>query len=115
MKKNKLLLVSLILGLLYFIFIFTQVLTYHFTQLNQEQIGFGLASIILFPHTIATGVAVIVNYFALTRETKKLILSSAILYIIAMILFLPLFYGTIISAVLCLITYNQQRKDTTIL
>lgn len=111
MKKSKFLLVSFILGLLYLGY-----LVYWFggsliTTTGGEQLGVGLASFIVFPHFVCTGLATLFNGLGWGMNKKGFALTGAILYVVSMLLFPLYFIFVIIQAILSFIGYAKLEKN----
>lgn len=112
MKKSKLLLVSGIIGLLYLIY-----LIYYFTNINvtssgsSESIGSGIATLLVTPHMVLTGIAVIFNWVGYFLNAKWAALTAGILYAVAMVLFIMYFMFVIVEMILCFVAYSKMKKN----
>lgn len=114
MKKNKLLLVSLIIGALYLIYCIT-----YWTGANTStgsssyQLGTAIATTMVLPHLVVTGIAVIFNALAFFMDKKAFALVAGILYAVAMLLFILYFWGDLVEMILCFVAYSQMKKIET--
>ena len=110
-KLNKCLLISFILGLIYVLYS----LSYWGGALTNgaqaaEQIGAGLATIIVMPHLVCTVLALIFNGLGLFLRKGGFALVGAILYTVALVLFIPYFLFVIIEMILSYIGFSQLNK-----
>ncbi len=115
-KLNKPLLVSLILGLLYLIYLVSHLNGASSSSSNTERVATGLFTVILFPHIICTFLAVIFNGLGLFLRKYGFALTGGILYSVAIALFMPYFMFVIIQLVLSFVGASQIKKaqlDTT--
>lgn len=110
MKKNKCLLVSFILGLLYSIYIIA-----HFTGAigsteGAEQVGVGIATAIVMPHMVVTVLATIFNGLGYFLNKAGFALVGAILYAVAMVLFPLYFLFVILQMILSFVGFSKIRN-----
>ena len=113
-KKGKtLLLISMIIGIAYLIYSF-----YYWGGANAstaasdtEAIGTGLATVIVMPHLILTGIAVIFNVLAFFLYNRPFALVAGILYTVALAVFPPYFMFVIIEMILCYIAFAKMKKN----
>lgn len=110
MKKNKLLLVSFILGLLYSIYIFTYFTGALGGSSGAEQVGAGIATALVMPHMVVTVLATIFNGLGYFMGKSAFALTGAILYAVAMVLFPMYFFFVIIQMILSFIGFAKMRK-----
>lgn len=113
-KKKKLsvpLLISLIIGVAYLIY-FAVVWTGTSSEMTgtAEQIGAGIATILVAPHVICTLVAVIFNALGLFLRKRGFALTGAILYTVAMVLFPVYFMFVIIEMILSYVGFAKMKK-----
>lgn len=95
-KLSKCLLISFILGVLYLIYSATYWSGTAGSGANTaEQVGSGLATIIVMPHLIFTALAVIFNGLGLFMKKRGFALTGAILYTVALVLF-PVYFMFVI-------------------
>lgn len=110
MKKSKLLLVSWILSTLYFVYL----ITYFFGVINgstgTEQAGASIAGLLVMPHAFLVLLGLIFNILAWTMNKRGFALTGAILYAVAMFLFIPYFFFVIIQTILSFVAYAKLKK-----
>ena len=110
-KKNILLLIAGILGVLYVIYI-----TGHFggglttSSTDAELVGAGLATAIVMPHITCTIGAVIFNIIAYFSNKKWAALVAAILYAVAIVLFFLYGIFVVIQMILCFVAFAQMKN-----
>lgn len=108
--KNKLALISWILSLLYLIY-----LIYYFAggvgnSSGSEQAGAAIATALVFPHMLAVGIALIFNMLGYFLNNRAFILVGAILYSVAILLFMMYFMFVIIQMILSYIAFAKMKK-----
>lgn len=111
MRKSKALLVSLILGLLYAIYL----IVYFFdgvagSQSAGEAIGSGIATMLVMPHMICTVLAVIFNAVGYFQNKKGFALTGGILYSVAAVVFVLYAPFVCIQIVFSFIGYARVSK-----
>lgn len=111
-KLSKTLLISFILGVLYILYS----ISYWSGAISSsadsvEQIGAGIATALVMPHLVCTFIAVLFNALGLFLKKRGFALAGAILYTIAMVLFLPYFMFVIIQTILSYIGYAKMPKS----
>lgn len=114
MKRNKLLLVALILGAAYLVYS----LWYWFGggaagavgSDSASQAGAGIAAMLVMPHLLLTVVAVIFNALAFFMSKRAFALVAGILYAVAMVLFIAYALFLIIQMILCFVAYAKMPK-----
>lgn len=113
-KKNKLLVVALVLGLAYVVYS----LWYWFGggaagsvgADSASQAGAGLAAVLVMPHLIITILAVVFNALATALSKPGFALTAGILYAVAMVLFPVYFFFVIVQMILCFVAFAKMRK-----
>lgn len=110
-KLNKCLLISFIIGVLYAIYS----IVYWGGAMGSgadsaEQLGAGLATALVMPHLICAVLAVIFNGLGLFLKKAGFALVGAILYTVALVLFIPYFFFVIIEMILSYIGFAQLNK-----
>ena len=109
--KNKLLLVSLILGAAYLVYSIV-----YWSGVNSgaasdaEALGGAIATTLVMPHLVCTGVAVVFNALGFFMNKQGFALVGAILYAVALVLFIAYFMFVIVQMILSFIAYAQMRK-----
>lgn len=109
-KLNILLLIAFILGLLYLIYSGWYWGTSMSAGSSTDQAGAALASVLVTPHLICAGIAVIFNALGLFMRKAGFALTGAILYTVAIVLFPPYFMFIVLEAVLSYIGFAQIKK-----
>lgn len=110
-KLSKTLLISFILGVAYILYS----LTYwggatSGTADAAEQIGAGIATVVVMPHLICTALAVIFNGLGLFMRKRGFALTGAILYTVALVLFPVYFMFVIVEMILSYIGFAKMKK-----
>jgi cytochrome c oxidase assembly factor CtaG len=75
-----------------------------------EAIGAGIATLLVLPHTIVTVIAALFGVIAFFTRSTGLILTSAILYSVAAVLFFVYALFLVPSIVLGFVGYSNQKK-----
>lgn len=111
MKKNNLLLISWILTVLYFLLLYKS-LSEIGSKSNDASgiIAFGILGIFVFPHMILAFLGGLFNILGWALNKKGFALTGAILYSVAMVFMIPLFYFLIIQTVLSYIGYATMNN-----
>lgn len=113
-KKNKFsvcLLISFLIGLAYCIYS----IVYWSGALDSltgtaEQIGAGLATVMVMPHLICTFLATLFNGVGCFARIRGLALTGAILYTIALVLFFPYFMFVILEVILSFVGFATMKQ-----
>lgn len=110
-KKSVCLLIAAILGLLY-----AGYLVIYFTGANLnttdsvEALGTGLATAMVTPHMICTVLAVIFNILGWAGNKRGFALTGAILYAVAMVIFLPYALFVTLQMILSFVGFSNLKK-----
>lgn len=107
---NKCLLVSFILGLIYAIYIITYFSGAVGESEGAEQVGAALATALVTPHMVCTVLAVIFNGLGLFMNKRGFALAGAILYAVAMVIFVPYFMFIILQMILSFVGFAKMKK-----
>lgn len=111
MKRSKLLLVAMILGIAYMIYsVVYWTGTTADSSTSAETAGAAIASIIVMPHLVCTLVAVVFNSLGFFLRKTAFALVAGILYAVAMVLFPVYFMFVIIQMILCFVAYGLMKK-----
>lgn len=113
--KNKLALISFILGLIYTIFLIYDVYIVK-RPMTDDSYARTLLSIIFIikPHMFFTIIALLFKCIGYFNNDRNFILAGAILYIIAIVLFVLFFWYLIIQVILSFIAFIKMPKKSTI-
>lgn len=114
MRKSKLLLVSWVLGAIYVVYLVVFFIGAIGDVNGSEQVGAAIAGLLVFPHALASLVAVIFNILGWSMSKKGFALTGAILYAVAMVLFPVYFFFVIIQMILSFIGYAKMNKTSKI-
>lgn len=108
---NIFLLISLIIGVIYLIYsaVYWSGAAGSGTD-TAEQIGAGLATVLVMPHLIMTVLAVIFNALGLFLRKRGFVLTGAILYTVAIVLFPAYFMFVIVEMILSYIGFAKTPK-----
>lgn len=109
-KLSKLLLISFIIGVLYLIYSASYWSGVGGGLDSAEQIGAGVATVLVMPHLICTVLAVIFNGLGLFMRKRGFALTGAILYTVALVLFPMYFMFVIIEMILSYIGFAKMKK-----
>ncbi|MBS3991536.1 MAG: hypothetical protein KGZ51_05630 [Erysipelothrix sp.] len=112
MKKSKLLLVSWVLSAIYVVYLVSYFSSVFSGSTGSEQVGVGLAGIIIFPHALATFIGLIFNFFGWSMHKRGFALTGAILYSVAMFLFPIYFFFIIIQTVISYVAFAKMKPTT---
>lgn len=110
-KKSKLLLLAAIIGVIYILYSIS-----YWSGVNTgnsdtaSAVGAGIATALVFPHLICTGLAVVFNILGWAMSHRGFALTAGILYSVAMILFPMYFAFVVIEAVLCYVGFAKLKK-----
>lgn len=111
--KNKLLLIAGILGIAYLIYsmvYWSGAATAPGT--DAEQAGAAIATMLVMPHLLLAGLAVLFNVIGFFTNKAGFALTAGILYAVAMLLFVAYFFFVVIQCILCFVAFAQMRKKT---
>lgn len=111
MKRSKCLLIAAILGTVYLIYLFT----YFGSSLNStasdaETIGTGLATLMVMPHMITVGIAVVFNWLGFIFKFRWSALVAGILYAVALVLFMMYFMFVVVEMILCFVGFAKMKQ-----
>lgn len=110
-KINKCLLIAFIIGILYLIYsLFYWSGAASSSTSSAEQLGAGIATVLVMPHLFMTALAVLFNALGLFLKGKGFALTGAILYTIAILLFPVYFMFVILEAILSYIGFATMPK-----
>ena len=107
---NKCLLVSFVLGVLYAIYIVAYFGGAVGGSEGAEQAGAAIATALVTPHMICTVLAVIFNGLGLFMNKRGFALTGAILYAVAIVMFIPYFMFIIIQMILSFVGCAKMKK-----
>lgn len=111
-KKSKLALVSLVLSILYILF-----LVKHFggsivSGDSTEATGAVIASALIMPHTIMVLIGLIFNTLGYFLNNRSFVLVGAILYAVSIALFFIYFMFVIIQMILSFVAFAKMPKNS---
>lgn len=110
-KLSKLLLISFILGVLYLVYSASYWgNTFGAGESTAEQVGAGIATLLVLPHLVFTALAVLFNGLGLFLKKRGFALTGAILYTVAMVLFPVYFMFVIIQTILSYVAFALMKK-----
>ncbi len=110
-KLNKPLLISFVIGAAYLIYLVTYFGNAVGSTSGAEQAGSALATALVMPHMICVLLAVIFNCIGVFTSKRGFALTGAILYSVALVLFLPYFMFVLIEIVLSFVGTSQLKKQ----
>ncbi len=106
MKRNKLLLISGIIGTAYLIYVFS-----YFVGINADgDVGSAVATALVAPHMVMVLIAVIFNWLGYILKVRWGALVAGNLYAVA-IFFMPAYFMfVLIELILCFIAFARMKK-----
>lgn len=107
MEKNRLLLVSFILGLVYALYIVS-----YFLGIGATNVTGALASTLVTPHMVFIVLAVIFNGLGYFKNKRGFALAGAVLYAVSILLFMWYFMFVIIQMILSFVGFVQLGKNS---
>lgn len=110
MKKSKLLLVSWILTLAYLVYVLVYVSSYGNSGDTTEQAGAAIAFVLMLPSLFVAFIGLIMNFIGWILNKRGFALAGAILYSVAMFLFIPYFFFLLIQTVLGYVAFAKMGK-----
>lgn len=110
-KKSILLLIAMVLGVAYLIYIITYFSGAFNGGTDSDVIAAGLATVLVGPHIVATAIAVLFNALGYFLHKRGFALTGGILYIVAGVLFIPYIFFVVIQAILSFIGYAKMQKE----
>ncbi|WP_201289976.1 hypothetical protein [Erysipelothrix urinaevulpis] len=78
---------------------------------SAEQAGAAIASALILPHILATGIALLFNVLAWSMGRRGFALTSGIMYGVAMLLFPFYFMFVIIQMILTFVAFAKMKKE----
>lgn len=85
-------------------------LTNNWRNTTAEQVGSGIATVLVMPHLVFTVLAVIFNALGLFMRKRGFALTGAILYTVALVLFPVYFMFVIVEMILSYIGFAKMKK-----
>lgn len=111
-KKSLPLLISWILGLAYAIYLVAYFVNAIGTSTDAAQaLGAGIATAMVTPHMIFVFLAVIFNILGWAGNIRWSALCGAILYAVALALFLPYFMFVVVEMILSFVGFAKMKKS----
>lgn len=110
-KKSKLALVSWILSLMYLIYLISYFSGGIGSTTGSEQVGAALATALVFPHMLVVGIGLIFNMLGYFLNNRAFVLVGAILYSVAILLFMMYFMFIIVQMILSYIAFAKMKKS----
>lgn len=110
-KKSKLALISWILSLLYLIYLISYFAGGVGGTTGSEQAGTAIATALVFPHMLSVGIGLIFNMLGYFMNKRAFILVGAILYSVAILLFMVYFMFVIVQMILSYIAFAKMGKE----
>lgn len=107
--KNKLLLISFILGIIYSIYLICYFTGAVGSSSGSEQAGAAIATVLVMPHMVAVVIATIFNGLALFLNKRGFALTGAILYTVAIALMPIYFMFVIIQMILSYVAFAKMK------
>lgn len=109
MKKDKLLLVSLGLSVVYVV----GTIVYYFVSMwtnPKEHMMLNYLSIILIPHFIGVLVGIVMSYLAYEKFSRRFVIYALFGYIVAILLFPYFYFYVTLQLILCLVVLVKNNN-----
>lgn len=110
MKKSKLLLVAGILGTIYLIYLAVYFGGAVSGSDGADAISAGLATMLVAPHIVCVGVAVIFNWIGWALKARWGALTAGILYAVSIVCMFMYAIFVVIEMVLCFMAFAKMKK-----
>lgn len=111
-KRSVLLLIAAILGAAYLVYSIVYWGGVNSAEASTaEAIGAGIATALVLPHLICTGIALLFNILGWAMRHRGFALTAGILYSVAILLFAVYFMFVVIEAALCYIAFARMKKQ----
>ena len=110
MKRSKLLLVSGIIGALYVIYLISYFGDAVGSSEGMEAVSAGIATVLVMPHAVLVGIAVIFNWVGFALSARWGALTAGILYAVSMLLMPIYFMFVLIEMILCFVAFSKMKK-----
>lgn len=111
-KRSKVLFVANALGAVYAMYLMTHFFGSVSSTEGAEQIGAGLATMIIMPHLVLVVLSALFGLLGFFMRKDGFNLTSGILYCVATALFPPYFMFTVPLIVLAFVGYSRQKQIT---
>ena len=113
-KKSKLLLTSMILGILYG-FLLISVIAGAFEGGSDSQVvGASIATVILAPHMTLVFIAILMNVIGYFMNHRGFGLAGGILYLVGGFMFIPYILFVVLQAVLSMIAFAKMKPKANV-
>ncbi len=110
MKRSILLLISAIIGTAYLIYLITYFSGTIATSEGTEALGAGIATVLVLPHMIMVGLAVIFSWLGWVIRARWAALTAGILYAVSILLMFIYALFVVVEMVLCFIAFAKMKK-----
>jgi hypothetical protein len=108
-KKSKLLLVSMILGILYGFVLISMLVSAFEGGSDSQQLGASIATVILAPHMTVIFIAILMNILGYVMNHRGFGLTGGILYLVGGFLFIPYILFVVLQALLSMIAFAKMK------
>lgn len=112
MKKSKLSLVAMIIGIIVAVWEIVEMQGFFSTSDGAALIGVSIAAQMIIPSIVCLAIGVILNIIGWLMVNKTLTLTSAILYTLAVVVFPAWGFVAIPSAILQFVAFGMLRKQS---
>lgn len=105
------LIISAIIGICYIVYLISYFGNANTTSASDsEAIGAGIATMLVMPHMICAGIALMFNVLAIIiKRSSGFALTAGILYTVSIALFFTYFMFVIVEAILCYVGYAKRK------
>lgn len=110
MRRSKLLLVSGIISLAYFIYLIVHFMGATLSSNSAEALGGALATAIVTPHMICVGIGVIFNFIGWALKARWAALVAGIMYSVSVLLMFIYGVFVIIQIIFCFVAFAKMKN-----
>ncbi|TDW25293.1 hypothetical protein EDD63_10525 [Breznakia blatticola] len=109
MKKNRLLLISFVLSVVYIVYEVFYLTGLSPSSNSAEEVGTALGFMLIIPHFVVVIVAVLFNGLALFMNKRAFALTAGILYSVSIVLMPIYFMFVLVQTVFCYIAFAKMK------
>lgn len=110
MKKSKLLLVSALLGTVYFIYLVSHFGSGLDSADTAEAIGAGIAAALVMPHMVCVAIAALFNWLGWALKARWAALVAGIMYAVSMVSMFMYALFVAVQMILCFVAFAKMKQ-----